>query len=257
MAFTFWDLLLIAVVSVQSALPAYLHSPRAKALTLTFPFPFTTITLALGRPIDATNVFALVVLFVYSQGVRLFHQRLRVPIVPAIVLSLLCYCLIGWALAGTFPTTEAAFWTTAAAVFALGLTLHCRMPLRMEPGHRTSLPPWIKLPIVVAVVCLLILIKGALQGFATLFPLVSILGAYETRHSLWTFGKQVPVLMVALIPLMAVSRLTQAYVGLGLSLALGWIVFLACLYLTMRPMWAEWDAARAEASGGGGQGDSG
>ena len=232
-----WDLILVLVVSVQSTLLAYVHAPKWKALLFSLPFPFTTIAMSLGRPVDATNVAALVVLFVYMQGVRLMHQRLRMPIVPAIVGSVLLYCATGWGLARVFPRTEAAFWITAAVTFILGLVLHVRMAHRQEPGHRTALPVWKKLPMMMGVICFLILVKSALSGFATLFPLLGVTGAYEARHSLWTFGRQMPVLMLCFVPLMVVSHLTHEYIGLGASIALGWVAFLAVLTLITRAVW--------------------
>ena len=98
-----WDLLLIAAVSVQATVLAYLYHPRWKALVLTLPIPFTMASLALGRPIDATNILGLGLLLLFTHGVRVLHQRLRLPIVAAIVLSALAYCVAGWALAGVPP----------------------------------------------------------------------------------------------------------------------------------------------------------
>lgn len=250
MSLTIWDLVLILVVSLQTTALAYLHAPRLKALALTLPFPFTTIALSVGRPIDATNVAALIILFGYTQSVRILHYRFRVPIVLAIPLAVAGYALSGWALAWAVPHTDVAFWAITPVVFLLGIGLHSRMPIRLEPGYRTTLPLYIKLPIIMAVVCVLIVIKGALAGFSTLFPMVGVVGAYESRYCLWTFGRQVPVLMVTLIPLLVVSHLTHEALGLGLSLAAGWAVFLAALWLVTRHMWTRWDRLQADADGG-------
>ena len=230
----FWDLLLIWVVSLQVTLVAYLRDPRRKSLVLCLPFPFTVVALSRGKPIDAANVLGLLVFFLYVHGVRFFHYRLHLPIVAAIALSLAGYCLIGWMVVGFLPAGAAAFWTSSVAVFAVGLFFHLRSSFRFEPGHRTPLPVWLKLPIVAGVVCLLLLLKESLQGFATFFPMVSVVGAYEVRHSLWTLGRQVPVLMLALVPLMAAAYLTQGFFGLGGALAVGWGAFAGVLVPLMR-----------------------
>jgi hypothetical protein len=232
-----WDLLLIAAVSLQVTAVAYLRAPRWKALILCLPFPFTIVALSLGRPIDVTNLLGLIAIFLYIHAIRLLYQHLDLPIVPAISLALIGYCLLGWAAVGLLPVTPMSFWTTAVAVCLLALFLHRRLPARSEPGHRTPLPIWLKLPVVVAVVCLLLLVKESLQGFATLFPMVSVVGAYEARHSLWTLGRQMPVLMLTLTPMMAVARLTQEQIGLGPSLLLGWTAFLLILLPLIRIMW--------------------
>ncbi|MBT4499378.1 MAG: hypothetical protein HOC74_16740 [Gemmatimonadetes bacterium] len=232
-----WDLLLIAAVSLQVTAVAYLRAPRWKALILCLPFPFTIVALGLGRPIDVTNLLGLIAIFLYVHAIRLLYRRLGLPIIPAISLALAGYCLLGWAVVDLLPATPMSFWTTAVAVCLLAFFLHRRLPPRSEPGHRTPLPVWLKLPVVVAVVCLLLLVKESLQGFATLFPLVSVVGAYEARHSLWTLGRQMPVLMLTLTPLMAVAHLTQKHVGLGPSLLFGWAAFLLILLPLTRAMW--------------------
>ena len=150
------------VVSAQSTLLAYMHAPRWKALILSLPFPFTTIAMSLGRPLDATNIVALTVLLVYMQSVRIMHQRLRIPILPAIALSVLLYCALGWVLAVVVPTTDTAFWVAVLVTLALAGLLHLRMSHRAEPGHRTSLPVWRKLPLMVGVVGFLIVVKATL-----------------------------------------------------------------------------------------------
>ena len=241
----FWDLLLIGIVSLQVTCVAYLRAPRWKALVLCLPFPFTTVALSLGHPIDATNLLGLVVIFLYVHIIRILHQRLGAPIVPAIILALIGYCLISWGAVRLLASAPVTFWTAAAVVLLLALLLHWRLSSRSEPDHRTLLPVWLKLPIVVAVVCLLLLIKESLQGFATLFPMVSVVGAYEARHSLWTLGRQMPVLMLTMVPLMVVTRLTQDYLGLGGGLLLGWCVFLALLVPLIRRMWLQETAGRS------------
>ena len=81
---------------------------------------------------------------------------------------------------------------------------------------------------------MLVGIKNSLSGFATLFPLLSTVGAYEVRRDLWLLVCTVPTLMCALVPLMVVVRLTQPSLGLGLALALGWLVYVPLLLFLTR-----------------------
>jgi hypothetical protein len=239
-----WDLALLLVVSIQATLIAYLHQPRWKALLLSLPFPFTVATLALGRPLNATHVLGLLLLLVFTQGVRLLHHRARVPIVPAIILAAGGYCLLGGVLARLLPDTEAAFWAACAGNLVLGAGLYRAIPHRVEPGHRSPLPVWIKLPIVIAVVAFLVVIKQTLSGFITLFPMVGVVAAYEARHSLWTMGRQIPVVMLTFVPMMAAGHLAQERLGLGPALAFGWVVLLGVLIPLTRATWIA-DARRS------------
>ncbi len=234
-----WDIILIVAVSVQATALAYIPQPRLKAFAYVLPFPFTVATLALGRPVDATNVLGVILLFAYIQGVRLLYDGLRLPIVASIALAALGYAVAGYLMAPVVPATDTAFWMAAAVTLAVAIVLYLRIPHREEKGHRTTLPVYIKLPVVAAVVVALVIAKGSLQGFMTLFPMVGVVGAYESRHSLWTTGRQVPVWMLGMVPMMAVIRLTQGTLGLGGALAVGWLVFLSVLVPLTRRQWKE------------------
>ncbi len=234
---TGWDLLLIVVVSIQSTALAYLRHPRWKAFLLTLPVPFTLATLSVGQPVGPTNVIGLVLLMGYTYGVYLLHARWRLPIVPSIALCAAGYCGAATALAARLPASEAAFWASVIGVFALGVLLYRLMPWRAEPEHRSPLPPYIKAPMIAAVILFLVIIKQQLQGFMTVFPMVSLVASYEGRRCLWTLARQIPVLMVTTLPMMATIHLLGPVVGMGWSLAGGWVVFLGVLIPFTRRQW--------------------
>ncbi len=231
-----WDGVLLAAVTLQATAIAYAYQPRHKALLITLPIPFSIATLAIGRPVDGTNVLGLGLLFGFTWAVWYLHTRRAWPIVAAIVSAALGYILMGALIARRLPDHGTAFWTAAVgcAVVATGL-LH-RLPQRDEPGHRSPLPVYVKVPIILGVVAGLILIKGWLRGFVTVFPMVGVIAAYEARNSLWTMVRQIPVLMLALLALMVVLRLGREALGVPGSLAVGWVVFLAAL-TALRGAW--------------------
>lgn len=233
-----YDLALVAAVSAQATALATVREARWKAAILSLPIPFTMATLAVGKPVGAAHVLGLPMLFCYAQGVRILHVEWRVPIVAAIALSAGGYVALGALLASVVPATGVAFWTSAVATFVAGLWLLRRMPARHEPGYRSPLPLWIKVPVIVLVILLLVALKNTLQGFMTLFPMMGVVGAYEARHSLRTICRQMPVLMIALAPMMVACRLIQPYVALPVALALGWVVFLGVFLPFTRSDWA-------------------
>ena len=234
-----WDLLLIVAVSIHGTALAYVPSPRWKAFLLTLPVPFTLSSLSLGRPVAAHNVLGLVLLLGYTYGVYLLRTRLRVPIVAAIVACAAAYCLAGAALAPHVPATDLAFWLSAGSVFLSGVVLFRLLLHREEPSHRSPLPVFIKLPSIALVILVLVIIKQPLQGFMTLFPMVGVIASYEGRHCLWTLTRQIPVIMMTLLPMMATMRLVYPWVGMGWSLAAGWAVFIVVLVVLTRRHWAE------------------
>jgi hypothetical protein len=238
-----WDLLLIAIVSLQCTLIAYLHAPRAKALVLTLPIPFTLATLALGEPVNVTHAAGLVLFLGYANVVRWLHLRWRAPIVAAIATAALGYAAAGAGLARVLPRTAGAFWAAVGLLVGVGVVLMAVMAPRAEPGHRSPLPLAVKLPVLVAVIAAIVLAKQALHGFMATFPMVGVVTAYEARHSLWTVCRQLPPFLVGFAALVVAVRLTQGALGLGGGLAVGWALFLATYLPLTRRRWRTDDAA--------------
>lgn len=235
--FGLWDWLLIAAVTAMSAAMAYLRHPKLKALMLSLPIPFTIAFLAVGQPIGAANPLGLLFLTMYFHLVRAGHAVLGLPVSVSIVLAVSCYLVVAWLLAPLLPDDERLFWLIAAVVMAVALLLHWLIPARSEPGHRSALPAWIKVSVIFCVVVFLVLIKNRLQGFITTFPLVSIIGAYESRHSLMTVCRQVPIMVFCLLPMMIAIHLLQPVTGALAAAGAGWVVYLGILAPLVRREW--------------------
>jgi hypothetical protein len=114
-----WDIALIVVVSVMGTAVAYLRHPEHKAFVLMLPIPFTLATLALGQPIDATNVLAGALLVGFSFGVWFLRVRLRWPILVVIPFCAVAYCLAGAGIARLNLDSGAAFWCAVVLVYSL------------------------------------------------------------------------------------------------------------------------------------------
>jgi hypothetical protein len=224
-----WDVALVAAVTGMLAVMALLRAPRRKALVMVFPIPFTIACLSVGRPIDATHVAALSLLFGYTLSVHALHRRAHVPLLPAIALSAAGFVAAATQLNGLLPRDETTFWAALALTLVVGVALLRGLPRRDEPGVRDEVPLHVKIPVALATTVGLVLLKGAIGGFMTLFPMVGVLASYENRHGLWANVRQIPVVMVTMLPLMATARLTEPTLGLAGSLALGWVPFAIAL----------------------------
>ena len=229
MHFGVWDLVLIAALSLQALVVAYVHSPQWKVFVLVFPLTFTFAFLAVGSPVNSTNVWGLVLVGLFTHGVRMLHYDLRMPIILAIVISALGYCVVGVVAAPLMPTSGWFFWTSVIAVTCLALIAWATFPRRVENGSRTELPFLVKLPAIVVVVVLLLLLKNSLQGFTTVFPMLGVIAAYEARGCLWTMSRAVPAIILGVLPMIATIHLTQDRYGLNVALAFGVAVFL-CVF---------------------------
>ena len=232
-----WDIALLVIVSSQATLLAYVRHPKWKALIMVLPIPFTLASLAVGGPVNTTHVAALNLLLAYTHAVRVFHNHLRLPIIPAIALSAAGYCAAGALLREALPLTDTAFWVACLLTLLVAVAAHALFPRPDEPGGRSHLPVYIKFPIVAGVILMLIVMKRFLQGFMTMFPMVGVVASYESRTSLGTVCRALPDFMFAMIPMMAVVRIVQPTMGLGPALGAGWLVFLPMLAPLFRDFW--------------------
>ncbi|MFP4029684.1 MAG: hypothetical protein ACLFWL_18035 [Candidatus Brocadiia bacterium] len=232
-----WDLALVMGVASQATILAYTFNPRWKALIYALPVPFTLASLALGIDINATHIGGLFLLLLYIGMVYCLQRKVNVPVVPSIIVSALTYVALGLLLAQHVPKNEAAFRLVLAAAVLVGIILHFSLPFKEEPGHRTSLPLHLKLPIILCVVGGLVILKRYLQGFMTVFPMIGVIAAYEARHSLWTLARQIPALMFSFSAMIGVAHFLQPHIGLGPALLLGWPVHLLLLTVSTRSMW--------------------
>ncbi len=235
--FGVWDYILILAVSAMATTMAYVYHPRWKAAILALPIPFSMALMSLGQPIDATNVLGLLALIVFTQGVRILHHNARLPIFPAILLSIVAFVAIAVPLNHIVPKTDAAFWGCWAGVLLLSVLLLALQPPRPEPGHREELPIWIKLPMVLLITTGLVLAKKHLGGFMTVFPMVGVFAAYEARHSLWTVSRQISLFAIPFLLLLATIRFAWAYLPPIGAILCGWVVFMGILLPTMLAAW--------------------
>ena len=221
------DLVVILAISIPATGLAYVRQPKWKAILLSLPIPFTFMSWDAGRPVDVTTVLGVALFFVFMQAVRWLHQVRRVPVVAAIAVSALGYCLVGTELAAVVPRTPAAYWLATAGSFILGALMIRLLPARAEPGHRSSLPVWVKWSIIAGIVLFLTASRSVLAGFATVFPIMGTISCYEARHSLWTVARQAAVILMVLALALVAPYLSAPVVGLAPSLVLMWPVWAA------------------------------
>ncbi|MFA5204160.1 MAG: hypothetical protein WC708_07120 [Lentisphaeria bacterium] len=224
-----YDFLLIAVVSLMAGGVAYVTSPRWKAFLSLLPLPSTLAVLALGQPVDVSFLLGLLLTALFYYLAFALHHKGGLPIVPAIAVAAVAYGLAGMAVLPVLPNSPKMFLVVFGFLIFLGVILGRSLQHVKEEGYRTSLPPYVKLPLVMAIVFLLVNMKHLLLGFMVTFPMVGVAGAYEMRRCPRTLFAQLPQMFFAVGSLMTVCFLAQPVIGLEGGLVLGWGAYLAVL----------------------------
>jgi len=229
----FWDGLLLVVVTAMAVTLSYLRDPRWKAVILTLPIPFTVTFLALSERMDTLNLAGLGILWMFTHVVRILHRKAHWPIILAILAATSLYIGLGSLSALYIPRTDLSF--TVGSLFLLvsaGVVL-IASPEPREPGNRTLLPLKWKVPLTLLMVSMVLSLKLILKGTMTFFPMVGVFGAYESRLSLSTYCRQIPRLMLAMVPMLVFMRYAQPVVGIAWCLVGGWLVYSAIMFPLM------------------------
>ena len=243
-----WDVVLVAAVTGMVTVMAVLREPSRKAWVLAFPVPFTLAAMAVGTRLDATHVVATGATFLYTFLVWFVATRLRIHLVLAIGAAVAAFLGTATVANAVLPRGDAAFWWAVAVVTAAGTALHRSLPVREELPRTRDLPLAVKVPLAALVVLGLVAVKEWIGGFMTMFPMVGVIASVENREGLWSNVRRIPVVMTTMMPLMVTARITEPYVGLGISLLLGWLPFLATLALMARPRHGRADVGRPYSS---------
>lgn len=187
-----------AVLALFVTAIAKAHAPRVKVLVFSLPIPFTCAYLATGMPINATHIAGLVLTVGYHWGVYFIRKVAPLPV--AIAASVLTFIALA-ALLRPLATLPVAGVT--AVVFVIWLVAIRFYRATDEPGHRSTAPWWLKLPVVFCVAMVIFSLTGLLAGAVTTFPYAGVFTSYEMRKSLRTLAGQFTINVIAFVLMVA------------------------------------------------------
>jgi len=157
--------------------------------------------------------------------VRIMHYKVKIPIIPSIVIGLACFVALGTFLMPIVPDTEAMFLGACAFDFTVGVILFQKQKYKSGVRYKTPLPVYIKAPAIAGVVAGLMVIKRLMGGFCTSFPMMNSIVSYESRFSLGDQCRQLPLFLIAGPFMFIEMRYLEIYLHLN-----HWIVLL-CGYI--------------------------
>lgn len=187
-----------AVLALFVTAIAKVHAPRIKVLVFSLPIPFTCAYLATAMPINGTHIAGLVLTVSYHWGVYFIRKVAPLPV--AIGVSVLTFI----ALAATLrPIAVVPVPYVTIVVVVIWLIAMRRYRASDEPGHRSTAPWWLKLPIIFCVAMVIFSLTGLLAGAVTTFPYAGVFTSYEMRKSLRTLAGQFTINVVAFVLMVA------------------------------------------------------
>ena len=190
--FSFYDWLLVFMVTALGTLSAYLKDPQLKAVTATIPIPCGFAYIAVGLPMGTANAISGFMCLLYVHIVRLLHYKVKVPIVASIIAGLAFFVALGTFLMPRVPDSEPVFIGVCLFDLAVGIFLFQTQKYKSGVRYKTPLPVYIKAPAIAGVVAGLMFIKRLMGGFCTSFPMMNSIVSYESRYSLGDQCRQLP-----------------------------------------------------------------
>ena len=223
------DIALMLIVTAMAVGMAYVPSPRAKSMLYMLPLPFTAAMLATGQSVDATHMCGMTAIWLYPWVAWLMHGRLGLHIILASGAALGIHTSLSLALARIIPSSgaseQACFWSVWVVALAAG-GLALLVPARREASHRSALPAYLKVPLVLLLVAGVVMLKEQLRGFMPTFPFATVFAVYESRRSLHTLASRFPIFLVGFLPMIVACRWAIPAWGHAAGLAAGWAVYL-------------------------------
>ncbi|OGV55672.1 MAG: hypothetical protein A2017_03055 [Lentisphaerae bacterium GWF2_44_16] len=232
--FGVYDILLIAAVVCMGTSAAYIKNPQWKSFILLLPFPSSLSALAIGKPVDSSFIIGLFLVPLFFYIIRKLYDGMGINIIVSIIISALVYCLIGFAVFRILHDSMTLFTSSFILVNIFALFLHIHKPRTQEEGYKSTLPVYVKVPIIAIVIIVLLNFKNTLGGFMALFPMAGVVSAYEVRHCMNAVFRQIPVMISAVSCMFGTCYFLQDITGLYWGIIASWCVYMILLLLTKK-----------------------
>lgn len=241
--FTLADVLLVVGVSAISVAMAYAQAPRAKSILHMIPVPFSLGLVSTGRGVDVTHVAGVLALWAFFWLAWWLHARNGWHILAADAAAVFVYSMLGIVSARFLPHDDPGglWFFSAVGLMAVTSAVALLAPQRMEPGNKSKLPIYVKVPLVMLAVTAVVTAKNALRGFMPTFPLLGIFAVYEGRRSLHTLAVRIPILNLCFIGMLLTVRFLLPAGGVeptawqyAVALAPGWLAYAAMFMVADR-----------------------
>ena len=215
------------MVTALGTASAYMKDPQLKAVSATIPIPCGFAYIAVGLPMGAANAISGFMCMLYVHIVRFLHYKVRIPIIPSIILGIAFFVTTGTLLMPRIPDSESFFVLACIFDLAVGIIMFQKQKYRTGKSYKTPLPVYIKAPAIAGVVSGLMVIKKLMGGFCTSFPMMNSIVSYESRFSLDDQCRQLPLFLIA-GPVMFVEMHyleTRLFLNHWIVLLLGYAIF--------------------------------
>ncbi|WP_125777584.1 hypothetical protein [Antribacter gilvus] len=216
-----------------------IRSVRWQALVYSLPIPMSLVLVTTGVRVDGAQAIGVLVLVSFFGVVTMCRAWLHLHIALAVAAGAAWYVGVSIALArlGDVPMGIALLvvvpvWAAAvlvlrrrsAAVVSVASASVTLGPASPEPG-RAALPVPLRLLVVFLGAFSMLLLGDALSGFIVTFPYSGVLIAFEARHRIAEFSRQVVTASIGLVAFVTGYYLGQDISGTA-ALAAGWAAFL-------------------------------
>lgn len=225
--------ILATVITASILLISSVSSPKLRAAIYSLPIPITILLIGTGGNVDVTYLVGLLLVLTFMTITWLLYTKLKIPILPAIILSAAAYVGLGtlnrFIVNVPFLVGYFIFVACWLVYIARPIKLHRKHYRKVQVNLRAK-DYIIRGSVIFALAYSIIGIKGLIFGAAITFPFNGIFTVYVMRE-------QLPVLIteqirnfLALFTFFLAIWLLQPRVGLPLALAIGWIIAPSMIY---------------------------
>ncbi|HET7060254.1 MAG TPA: hypothetical protein VFH99_02995 [Candidatus Saccharimonadales bacterium] len=227
------EVILATAITISILLISSVSSPKLRAAIYSLPIPITILLFGTGGNVNITYLVGLLLVLTFMTVTWLLHKKLKIHIIPAIIISVALYVGLG---------TLNRFIVNVPFLIGYFILVVCWLiyivkPIKLHQKHYRKVQVNLKGKdyiirgsIIFVLAYSIIGIKGLIFGAAITFPFNGIFTVYIMRE-------QLPVLIteqirnfLALFTFFLIVWLLQPKLGLLAALAVGWLVVPSMIY---------------------------
>lgn len=231
------NIILAIAVAITVLVISSIRSARLRAIIYCLPIPISIILLGTHGHVNATHLFGVLLVFTFTSAVWLFHAKMKIHIVPSIVLSVGVYVLLGML---NNLVVKVSFWIMYSLVIALWIIWNSWQPLRFNETKSAKPKPLgpmdytIRGLVVFVCTYLLIAIRSLIFGAAVTFPFNGIFTTYIMQDQLLVLANELGRNFMGLFTFFLTVFLAQDHMSLVAAVGIGWVTCGISIYLVSR-----------------------
>jgi hypothetical protein len=231
----FFNIIMAFLIASIIIVISILKNPVVKAIVYGLPIPITLALIATQKTVNGSHILGLFLLTGFLWIILFIKERCGFNIVLIDIVSSILYVGLGYLFVILFPVQDHLFVLLFLYIlFWFIFITFFRKKESREEVERKKINPIIKGTFIFVISLLLLSAKDSLEGVVVTFPFSGVFAVIEMRDSLDVLAAEFTKNSLAILVFFCVIFLLFPFIGMYLSIFVGWIFYSFELYLIQK-----------------------